>query len=59
MSNDDLVCAACSGRVADGRCPICRAARSRLGNGAGLPPEAFLVVSAVAFVLLLALFVLA
>ncbi len=30
MSCSRLVCAACSGRVADGRCPVCRAARSHL-----------------------------
>ena len=55
MSNDDLVCAACSGRVADGRCPTCRAAWAELRSGSPVRPEAFLVVAALALVLLLVL----
>lgn len=49
MGLDDLVCAVCSGRVSDGRCPTCRAARQRM-QGPVLPPQ--LVV---ALALLLAL----
>ena len=28
MGWEDLVCAACAGRVVEGRCPTCRAARA-------------------------------
>jgi hypothetical protein len=30
MSCEHLICAHCAGPVADGRCPVCRAARSDL-----------------------------
>lgn len=30
MRYDQLVCASCSGRVADGRCAVCRANREQL-----------------------------
>ena len=30
MSADDLLCAACGGRVGDARCPTCRASREYL-----------------------------
>lgn len=30
MSQDQLICASCSGRVIEGRCPICRAARAEM-----------------------------
>jgi hypothetical protein len=30
MRHDDMVCASCSGRVADGRCPVCRSTREQL-----------------------------
>jgi hypothetical protein len=30
MSCEHLICAQCAGPVADGRCPVCRAARSDL-----------------------------
>jgi hypothetical protein len=52
MSNDDLVCAACCGRVADGGCPTCRASRASLPADR-LPAEAFLVLAAVLAVLAL------
>ena len=55
MSDDDLVCAACSGRVSEGRCPTCRAAWAEMRPGASVPPEAFLVVAAVALALLVVL----
>jgi hypothetical protein len=55
MSDDHLVCAACSGRVSDGRCPTCRAARSRHSAGSPVPPEAFLLAAALAFALLVVL----
>ena len=53
MNWQDLVCASCAGRVADGRCPTCRAARRELSQGPRLPAQAVLLVAAVlAFVLL-------
>ena len=55
MSDDDLVCAACSGRVADGRCPTCRAAWSQLRPGAAVRPEAFLLLAVLALALLVVL----
>jgi hypothetical protein len=41
---DDLLCAACSGRVVDGGCPTCRAARENLPS-TRLPAEAFLLLA--------------
>jgi hypothetical protein len=35
MSNH-LVCARCAGPVAEGRCPVCRAARERLDADSGV-----------------------
>jgi hypothetical protein len=32
MRRDDLVCANCSGRVSEGRCAVCRAARDQYRN---------------------------
>jgi hypothetical protein len=52
VSYDDLVCAACSGRVVDGGCPTCRASRASLTAGR-LPAEAFLVLAALLALLLL------
>ncbi|MGI8697215.1 MAG: hypothetical protein ACR2JQ_11330 [Mycobacteriales bacterium] len=31
MGAEDLVCGACSGRVSEGRCRVCRAMRDELG----------------------------
>ena len=38
MSCEHLICAQCAGPVAEGRCPVCYAARARMHhhNGAGL-----------------------
>ena len=55
MSDDELVCAVCSGRVSEGRCPTCRAAWADLRASTPVRPEAFLVVAALALVLLLVL----
>ena len=33
MRRDDLVCANCRGRVSEGRCAVCRAARDQYGYG--------------------------
>jgi hypothetical protein len=51
---DDLVCAACSGRVVDGGCPTCRASRGSL-RAPRLPAEALLLLAALVAVLLLIL----
>ena len=51
---DDLVCAACSGRVVDGGCPTCRAARGSLRHPR-LPAEVVLLLAALLVVLLLVL----
>ncbi|MCW2725390.1 MAG: hypothetical protein JWN35_2311 [Frankiales bacterium] len=53
MSYDDLVCAACSGRVVDGGCPTCRAARQHLRSETKLPAELFLTLAAVMALLLI------
>ena len=55
MSWQDLVCAACSGRVADGRCPTCRAARRELSQGPQLPAQAVLLAAALLALLVLVL----
>ena len=54
MGYDDLLCAACSGRVVDGGCPTCRAARGSLRHPR-LPAEAFLALAALLTVVLLIL----
>ena len=51
---DDLVCAACSGRVVDGGCPTCRASRQSL-PASRLPAEALLALAALLMVVLLIL----
>ncbi|MCA1710361.1 MAG: hypothetical protein LC789_01460 [Actinobacteria bacterium] len=48
--SDDLVCAACSGRVRDGGCPTCRLSRNAL-PAERLPAEAFLLLAALLAVL--------
>ena len=52
MAYDDLLCAACSGRVVDGGCPTCRVTRQDLPRPQ-LPASALLVLAAVMTVLLL------
>jgi hypothetical protein len=52
MSYDDLVCAACSGRVLDGDCPVCRASRQTLRRPQ-LPADLVLAVAAVMALLLI------
>ena len=54
MAYDDLVCAACSGRVVDGGCPTCRTSREGLRDPR-LPAEALLLLAALLAVLLLVL----
>ena len=53
MSCHDLVCAACTGRVVDGACPTCRAARTELhSHGLQLPAQVLLALAALLAVLL-------
>jgi hypothetical protein len=53
MSYDDLLCAACSGRVVDGGCPTCRLTRQQLPASPRLPAEALLALAALLTVLLI------
>jgi hypothetical protein len=52
----DLVCAACAGRVVEGRCPTCRAARDGFESQAvGLPAGPLLLLAALLLTLLVVL----
>ena len=54
MSCEHLICAQCAGPVAEGRCPVCRAARSDLhhhGHGISIPYAVLLLLLAVAVAL--------
>jgi C4-type Zn-finger protein len=53
MSCEHLICAQCAGPVAEGRCPVCRAAKSDLHHHSyGLSvPYAVLLLLAVAVLL--------
>ena len=51
MGVDDLLCAACSGRVVDGGCRVCRSSRESLPVAA-LPAEAFLLLATVLAIVL-------
>jgi hypothetical protein len=55
VSRDDLVCAACSGRVVDARCPACRASRDLLDSQRPALPAGPLLLAAAVLLLLLAL----
>jgi hypothetical protein len=52
MAYDDLLCAACSGRVVDGGCPTCRVTREQLPASPRLPAEALLALAALLTLLL-------
>ena len=52
MSSDDLVCAACGGRVGDARCPTCRATREHLRDTAPLLPAGPVLLVALLLLLL-------
>jgi hypothetical protein len=54
--SDELVCAACAGRVSEGRCPTCRSARDELA--AGRPPAELFLLGALAAAVLLVLLLL-
>jgi len=45
MTYDDLLCAACSGRVVDGGCSTCRVSRNRLPSMAQLPAQALFALA--------------
>jgi hypothetical protein len=47
----DLVCAACSRPVTEGRCPTCRASRLQQSPGSWLTPELLVLLIAAAAVL--------
>ena len=52
MRRDDLVCANCAGRVSEGRCPVCRAARDQYGYGRnGLNTALWLMLALLAAVI--------
>ena len=56
MSTEDLVCAACGGRVGDAHCPTCRAVLRQLRETApGLPAGPVLLAALVVLLLLVAL----
>ena len=45
MCCEHLICANCSGPVAEGRCSVCRNGRQQFGHGSGgLPLPALLVL---------------
>ena len=52
MHADDLLCASCGGRVADGRCATCRAVRARLQHARPPLPAAELLLAALVVLLL-------
>ena len=56
MSWQDLVCAACAGRVVEARCPSCRAAREDFQSRRVTLPAGQLLLLAAALLTLLALF---
>jgi hypothetical protein len=53
VAYDDLLCAACSGRVVDGGCPTCLVTRQSLPAAPRLPAGALLAVAALLTLLLL------
>ncbi len=56
MGTDDLLCAACGGRVGDARCPTCRASRQHLlDTGPQLPVGPVLLAALLVLLLVLAL----
>ncbi len=53
MSCEHLICAQCAGPVAEGRCPVCQAARTRMHHHYG--PGLAVPLLAVALIVLLAM----
>ncbi len=52
VAYDDLLCAACSGRVVDGGCPTCLVTRQSLPGAPRLPAGALLALAALLTLLL-------
>jgi hypothetical protein len=52
VAYDDLLCAACSGRVVDGGCPTCLITRQSLPSAPKLPAAALLAAASVLAALL-------
>lgn len=55
MRQDQLICASCSGRVFEGRCPVCREARSDLLENNKMTVVAFLLAVVAVFALVFGL----
>jgi hypothetical protein len=55
MSCEHLICAQCAGPVAEGRCPVCQAARARLHHHHHAPGLAVPLAAALLIALLLML----
>ncbi|MCW2598959.1 MAG: hypothetical protein JWM02_788 [Frankiales bacterium] len=56
MGWEDLVCAACAGRVVEGRCATCRASREQFrGQRPALPAAPLLIAAALLLALLMVL----
>jgi hypothetical protein len=53
MSCEHLICAQCAGPVAEGRCPVCHAARARMHHHGGPSMTLPLVALALIAVLLM------
>ncbi len=54
MSCEHLICAQCAGPVAEGRCPVCRTARSHVHNShphLSMPLIAAMLIAAVLLML--------
>ena len=54
MSCEHLICAQCAGPVAEGRCPVCRAAKSDLhrhSHGSNVQYAVVLLLLAIAVIL--------
>jgi hypothetical protein len=55
MSCEHLICAQCAGPVAEGRCPVCQAARSRVHHHGGSGLTVPLIALALIILLLMML----
>ena len=55
MSCEHLICAQCAGPVAEGRCPVCAAARARMHHHHAVPGMTVPLAAALLIALLLML----
>jgi hypothetical protein len=55
MSCEHLICAQCAGPVAEGRCPVCAAARARMHHAGPNMTLSLAAVVLIALLLMLAL----